>query len=388
MKLFLEVRSSLTVSPKKFIEAQAEIVGPAADGVAERIPDIGHFIKTVSNGLYKLASEDPTLKGKDLLEPSRIKMISSDLAAHLRNYHAQSIGLALSPGTSNSDEIDAKRTAAQMYCLECIDSLIPHHCGNHELCKVENCLYRKTERSVQAETYALGELVLPESDFRRKVSEKYSELARFKRKQLSLNAQAIRKVSKVITSRVNKTNVDRLAKSMSSNSCENFFGQLTKHTEGKRKHLASSLEVIVLFVAGMRSDPDICTKILTFAGASQSSVIRDKRRARIQAVKQRSAARKKSPEYKARCMYSKNLKLLQVGKDAKSTTRHKSEKMAPTDNVRDTAAIATKKQKKCGNCGLTGHTKVQCAATEREKPKKKARKGVLSTVNLVNMLNL
>jgi hypothetical protein len=49
-----------------------------------------------------------------------------------------------------------------------------------------------------------------EHDFQREVSKKYSLLARFKGKQLSLNQQAINKVSKVITSRVNETNVDTL----------------------------------------------------------------------------------------------------------------------------------------------------------------------------------
>jgi hypothetical protein len=75
------------------------------------------------------------------------------------------------------------------------------------------------------------------------------------------------------------TNVDSMAKSMNSSRNENFFGQLTKHTKGKRKHFASSLEVGVLFVAGMRSDLDLCTKILVAAGATQSSLVR---RARIQ----------------------------------------------------------------------------------------------------------
>ncbi len=203
-------------------------------------------------------------------------MISSHLSSHLWNYHDNSVGLAASPGTRDQDEIDATRSAARIYCLECIGSLIPHHCGNHELCKVEYSLYRKTERSVRAKAHALGLPFMPEHDFQREVSERYSLLARFKGKQLSLDRQAINKVSKVITTWVNETNVDRLAKSMSSNSCENFFGQLTKHMEGKRKYFASSLEVIVLFVAGMRSDPDICTKILASAGA-QSSVIRGRR---------------------------------------------------------------------------------------------------------------
>jgi hypothetical protein len=95
-----------------------------------------------------------------------MKMISSDLAAHLWNYHNKSIGLAASPGaTSNQNEIDAKRTAAWMHCLECMNSLILHHSGNHELCKVENCLRRKKEQSILAETHALGLPDLPESDF-------------------------------------------------------------------------------------------------------------------------------------------------------------------------------------------------------------------------------
>jgi hypothetical protein len=88
------------------------------------------------------------------------------------------------------------------------------------------------------------------------------------------------------------------------NSCESFFGQLTKHTEGKRKHLASSLEVVVLFVAGMRSDPDVCTKMLTAGGAGQSSATQDKGRARIQANEKRHVVLTKTPEHKAQRMHS------------------------------------------------------------------------------------
>jgi hypothetical protein len=122
-----------------------------------------------------------------------------------------------------------------------------------------------------------------------------SPAAWFKGKQLSLNEQAIPKVSKVITSRVNDTMVDRLAKIMSSNNCEGFFGQLTKHTEGRRKqHLAASLEVIVYIVAGMRSDPDIATRILVAAGGANTSVVRDKYKTYIRACKGRNATGQKT----------------------------------------------------------------------------------------------
>jgi hypothetical protein len=81
------------------------------------------------------------------------------------------------------------------------------------------------------EIHALGLPALPESDFQREESRTYAESARFQEKQLSLKEQAIRKNFKIITSRVNETNIDRLAKAH------------------------GILEVLVLFVAGMRSDP-------------------------------------------------------------------------------------------------------------------------------------
>ena len=36
----------------KCIGKQAEITGEQANGVIEKIPDISHFIKYISNGLY------------------------------------------------------------------------------------------------------------------------------------------------------------------------------------------------------------------------------------------------------------------------------------------------------------------------------------------------
>lgn len=68
--------------------------------------------------------------------------------------------------------------------------------------------------------------------------------------------------------------------------------------------LTASLEVIALFVAGMTSVPDICTKILTAAGAAQASVIRDERRAHIKAVRERSAAQQQeTPIFKVQHLY-------------------------------------------------------------------------------------
>ena len=72
-----------TRGSKKFIAAQANAIGVVAAGIAIQLPDIGHFIKTVSNALYQLAERDTILKGACLLEGSRIRAISSDLASHI-----------------------------------------------------------------------------------------------------------------------------------------------------------------------------------------------------------------------------------------------------------------------------------------------------------------
>ena len=40
---------------KNFIDKQCELLGELVRGIAEHIPDIGHFIKTISNGLERFA---------------------------------------------------------------------------------------------------------------------------------------------------------------------------------------------------------------------------------------------------------------------------------------------------------------------------------------------
>jgi hypothetical protein len=71
-----------------------------------------------------------------------------------------------------------------------------------------------------------------------------SESARFQEKQLSLKEQAIRKSFKIITSRVNETNIDRLA---------------TRDSEGSSSFCCWN----------EKRSFDICTKMLTVAGATQ-----------------------------------------------------------------------------------------------------------------------
>jgi hypothetical protein len=63
------------------------LIGDVASKIATQLPDIGHFIKTVSNALYKLAEHDTILKGAGLLEGPRICAMSSDLARHIQEFN-------------------------------------------------------------------------------------------------------------------------------------------------------------------------------------------------------------------------------------------------------------------------------------------------------------
>jgi hypothetical protein len=68
-------------------KAQEELLRPynvTLPRKPRQLPDIGHFIKTVSNGLYSLGYNNTALKGASLLEPSCIRTISSDVSKHLR----------------------------------------------------------------------------------------------------------------------------------------------------------------------------------------------------------------------------------------------------------------------------------------------------------------
>jgi len=51
-----------TKGPTRFINKQAELV-PSFKGKAEYLPDIGHFIKCISNSLYALATNNVKLRG-------------------------------------------------------------------------------------------------------------------------------------------------------------------------------------------------------------------------------------------------------------------------------------------------------------------------------------
>ena len=211
----------------KLIARQAEIIGNEAKNIAEQIPDIGHFIKCISNGFYTIKTKNKEFSGVGLLEPQRIRSISADVSRHLRDYHRVS-----SNGNLNAQSINDQK----LVYLARISSIVPHHCGNHEYCNKKHCQYKLLEFITEPGLKLCNPNYSPE-DLRSSVNEKYACVSRFCGKTMDISTNGQMALTKVIQSRLNVDNIDRLASILSSNCCEQYFGILVKYSQGKRLNL-------------------------------------------------------------------------------------------------------------------------------------------------------
>ena len=190
------------------------------------------------------------------------------------------------------------------------------------------------------------------------------------------------KVSRVITSRVTEKNVDRLAEILSSNQCENFFSIMVKYTEGKRRFLgqSDSLEVLVQFVAGIKSGVDMGSSIMEELGVHSMQQQRAKHHEKKMQRRERDRKQKSTDKYHERRIASKQMKANQMAKDDKSKNKHASDKLHPTENCRSNRASApTPKPRRCGNCHQFGHFAPNCpeparTALQKSRPKKRGQK--------------
>jgi hypothetical protein len=362
----------------KFIQKQRDIMGPVVEGIAQQLPDFGHFIKCISNGLYTLAEKDSTLKGKSLLEPSRIRAISGDVARHIHSYHDEL--LLLHP------DDETRRSEAQEHCMRRIASIVKHHCGEHSTCDSVCCLYLQLE-SVVKKDQDIGDG--DESDdasaerLKQETIKRYAEQARFRGKLLSLNAAGQEKVAKVIHDRVNKTNIERVARQMSSNGCENLFGMSVVFTEGKRLNWGQTdgYTVILNYVAAKQGNRQV-GDILQVKMGTDVSAIRTRAQVQREMRFKQNKLRKQSDPYKSRRNLKKVTTLNQLLKDAQAGDTHQRFKVSPTEDGRTKCSphAKAKRTAKCVNCHQTGHNKANCPETILVKPKA-SKKGGSASLN-------
>ncbi|KAL7531548.1 hypothetical protein ACHAWF_003815 [Thalassiosira exigua] len=126
---------------------------------------------------------------------------------------------------------------------------------------------------------------------------------------MSMGVIGQEKVRCEITSRLNETNIDRVAIVFSGNHCENFYSILAKFSHGKRINNGQTdlWEVFQLLVAGQRSDDRIKDKIQAAAGIV-SSALRNQALGKMDKNRSFDRQRKQTEKYKLR------LKISQVAK--------------------------------------------------------------------------
>jgi hypothetical protein len=271
------------------------LIGEPAHGLAIRVPDIGHFIKIVSDALYKIWKEDSTLRGKGLLDPPRIKAIAADLSRVIRLY-----GKFLKEKGIDSSVAMQQASARRQQCLNAISAIIPHHCGDHSQCYHGTCTFKRIEFQERSANEVSGNK-LSEAELAKRVSERSCHESRFKGKYMSMDQEGKEMCIQAIQSRVNKNNIDQLAKILSSNICECYFSVLVKFSHGKRLNLgqSDSWEVLLNFVGGLMSHTtiDISTRIMGSFKIKENE-IRIVKRKKMKRKKNSDKARKETEKYK------------------------------------------------------------------------------------------
>ena len=347
-----------TKAAKKFIQAQIEILGDIVKDIAETMPDIGHSVKCMNNDWYKVG-EEKSLKGKNLLEPKRIRALCGDVISAFKWYREKFEALE-NPSESRID-------ALQTDCLKRLENIVPHHCGMHGLCQSDLCGFVKLKEEH------------PEWD-PEKLDAEYDKIARFNGAYMSLSERGMEAVSRVITKRVNKGNLSRLAAMKSSNASENFFMCATVHTQGKRLNLdqTDAWESILYGVAAektlKRKYPETVGKLM---GIDGENVIQKKMRHAHYRAKEQDKIRKQTPAYQNRRKVFKLMKATRVAKESAKKECYRPGKVPLGSNEKSGQTSeqdpASKKTFTCGFCGVQGHRRNNCPLPGPSEPTKKSK---------------
>lgn len=227
-----------TKGANRFINKQASII-TEFDGIAIYLPDIGHFIKCISNALYALANKESTLRGAALLEANRIKAISTDITKILKEYGKEMERIKEEFGDDASVVFETTLNSAREAAIKRINAIIPHHCNDHSSCSREDCFvitqqrhYINLHRSMNPQSRLTDDDIIEQH--RTEIAQDHAKNGRFKGKHMSMGAKGQAIVQSVISSRLDAKNIDRVAQAKSSNRCENFFNGVTKTSQGKR----------------------------------------------------------------------------------------------------------------------------------------------------------
>jgi hypothetical protein len=197
---------------------------------------------------------------------------------------------------------------------------------------------------------------------------------------LSLDKQGIEKATKVITSRIDSTTIDRIAEEATSNHCELFFGNMTYQSEGKRINWSKNFANYVRYVAGAQSNLEFGDHVEKRLGFDASAVVgRQHHQQRKAQCRDAERVRRSSEQARTQRLVSRQTKLSQLAIDNRSGCRHKTDKVNPKDDVKKLLSRKRlRNQSKCSNCGASGHNTNDCVQGAK---RQKLRKGKQLTVS-------
>eukprot|EP00985_Skeletonema_marinoi_P018417 scaffold10289_cov75-Skeletonema_marinoi.AAC.1 len=394
-----------TKGATRFIATQARLV-KEFDGKAIYLPDIGHFIKCISNALHSLASKHSDLRGVALLEPARIKSITSDVTKILKAYGKEF--KQLKAKYDNDDDMKPELDVRRASALKRINAIVPHHCMDHSGCSVEDCFVIKRRREhinshrvIDKDSELTDEQIIElHTDA---IAKLHAENGRFRGKHMSMGKEGQQVVMHEITKRLDFNSIDRVATLSSSNRCENYFGVVAKYTHGKRLYYGRSdtFECIQLYVAATINNKNaagIEDRMRKLNGISYQSSVRDTAIAKDTEIKEYHKKNKKSVEVIERRKASKIATTKKTVKNSTNSARHKTDKQSPTDDCKSNnvpkkkkPATTKKRKKQCVNCKTfhDGPCQEPCYDNEAAKKKKQKKKnGGRSIEELVAMANM
>ena len=334
-----------TKSPKRLMRAQNEIIGAAADNKAKQLPDRNHVLKNCTNDIYTFCGKDKTVgSGVSGLSNERIALVKSDLNKISKAYLEEGIGVP-----------EAKKKA-----LELVDALVPHHCGDHSLCKHPEFY---TYLRVKTDNQQLSDA---------EVATKAAEIS-MRSHQLSLDATGRSAVTGIIKKRFAPKSIDNAASGGCSNFSESFWNGLTKFSEGKRLNVDhSDLWTSNNYLVFIRSgDGNVQKTNLEISEQLSLPVTAASTEYRERADKKRSKdqARAKSDGAKQTQIINKITKAARMGKEDMKK-RYKTEKVKLSETQSSSVSKKPRGPQKCSKCGGIGHTAKICKMPKAAKKRK------------------
>lgn len=324
--------------PNKFIEVQNRIIGEAADGKAEHIPDGGHVTKCQNNEFFRIREKDPSFKGNHALSNLRIRSLNSMVKRPIKKYREAGVG----------------NEAARKKCLDQIGAVITHSCGDHSKCFDEEfCTHLKVKR--EHPDWSNEEI--------------QSEVAKTTRlpfggKNMSLSNKGIATLESALSKRYNVKSIDKIAKGGCSNLSEMHWSVNGKFSEGKRKcedhtDMWQTTNKLTFCRTGDGNVADTHSRISSSLGLSVNSV-QSGFLAGASKRKDQVRARQTSDKFLKNRIFRKMARDHLMGKtDTKSCYR--SEKLPLSKSSKSSVGKkAARSPFKCSNCVLEGHKCNRC----------------------------